>query len=87
MNDEANQDAAELMAYIARAACGCIKFVGVDTPTNAKTIAKAVAWAIRQGYTVEQVTCAAVREHFVSSCAICGPPKRTKIATIQERLL
>lgn len=78
----------EPMAYIARAACGCFKFAGVDTPNNAKTIAKEIAWAVRKGYTVDRVTCEFVRANWVSTCDTCTPPKRPKHrAATQGQLL
>jgi hypothetical protein len=52
----------EPMTYIARKDCGCIVFAGVDTPEMRKENAKEVASCIRDGYTIERVTCQFVRE-------------------------
>jgi len=63
----------EPMAYIARKACGCFAYAGVDIPKSKDGNAKEIVWAIDQGYIVERVTCAYVREHWRSECATCTP--------------
>jgi len=65
---------AEPMAYIARKACGCFVWAGVDEPAHRAGNADEAAWAIGQGYTVDRVTCQYVRENWRSSCAVCEPP-------------
>lgn len=64
--------APEPMAYIARKACGCFVWAGVDVPNRGKDNAKEAAWAMKKGYTVERVTCQYVRENWRSSCAVCA---------------
>lgn len=66
-------DEPEPLAYIARKACGCFVYAGVDIPSTRKDTAKEIAWAIRQGYTVERVTCQYVRDTWRSTCAVCTP--------------
>jgi hypothetical protein len=80
-------DTAEPMAYIARAACSCIKLATVDTPARAKTNAKEIAACVKLGYTIERVTCSWVRENFVSSCEVCRPKKKVKRQEQQESFL
>lgn len=58
----------ELVAYIARKPCGCFVYAGVGDNT-----AKEIAWAIKQGYTIDRVGARYVREHWRSSCAVCKP--------------
>lgn len=65
---------AEPMAYIARKACGCFVWAGVDVPAMRKDNGKEAAWAIAQGYAVDRVTCQYVRDTWRSSCAVCEPP-------------
>lgn len=64
----------EPMAYIARKACGCFVFAGVDTPSARSGNAKETAWAMRKGYAVDRVTCQYVRDNWRSSCARCASP-------------
>lgn len=61
----------EPMAYIARAPCGCIKLATVDSPERKKDNAKQIALCIAAGYTVERVSCAYVREHWLGACDHC----------------
>jgi hypothetical protein len=77
----------EPMAYIARAACGCIKLATVDSPRRAETNAKEIAACVKLGYTIERVTCAWVRENFVSSCEECKPRKTANRQARQESFL
>lgn len=63
----------EPMAYIARKACGCAVWAGVDMPSMRKDNADEAAWAIGQGYTIDRATCQYVRAHWRSSCAVCAP--------------
>lgn len=49
------------MAYIGRAPCGCLRLAMVDKPSRSPLIAREVARAIRDGLTVERVTCEFVR--------------------------
>lgn len=64
----------EPMAYIARKACGCFVWAGVDEPPWRAGNAQKAAWAIAQGYAVDRVTCQYVRDTWRSSCAVCEPP-------------
>lgn len=68
----------EPMAYVAKAPCGCTKYAGVDVPAAAKDNAREIAWAIKQGYAIERVTCQWVRENWHSECDVCRKPKRTR---------
>ena len=52
----------EPMAYIARKPCGCVVFVTVDDERYKQDTAKEIAECIREGLTVERVTCEAVRD-------------------------
>lgn len=54
----------ETMAYIARKACGCIVMASVDLPEWKKEIAKEVASCLRDGLTIERVTCEYVRQNM-----------------------
>lgn len=74
----------EPMAYIARASCGCIKLATVDSFERAKDNAKEIAACITAGYTVERVTCAYVREHWVGSCSVCRPGATRRAPPGQE---
>lgn len=66
----------EPMAYVALAPCGCIKMATVDTPERVQENAKEIAASIREGYRVERVACAWVREHFRSMCIVCRSQRR-----------
>lgn len=48
-------------SYISRKPCGCLAWAAVDTPANAKSIARAMASAVRFGIAVERVTTEDVR--------------------------
>lgn len=63
----------EPMAYIARKACGCFVFAGVDMPNARASNAKEIAWAMRKGYAIDRVTCQFVRDNWRSSCDVCAP--------------
>lgn len=54
----------EPMSYIGRARCGCIRFAAIDEPDMAKENAKAIAQIIKQGGTIERVTCEYVRQNM-----------------------
>ena len=56
----------EPMAYIARKACGCIVMACVDVPLPEvrKDNAKEISKAIRDGLTIERVTCEYVRQNM-----------------------
>lgn len=79
--------APEPMAYIAVAPCGCTKMATVDRPQYAKDIAKEIAACARAGYTIEHVTCAYVREHWLSSCEQCKPGKRRRAAPAAQEMM
>lgn len=51
----------EPMAYISRASCGCIRMATVDAPDRTQNTAREIARAVRNGETVERVTCDFVR--------------------------
>lgn len=51
----------EPMCYIGRSSCGCARAVVVDNPQHAKQVAKDVASFIKDGLTIERVTCEYVR--------------------------
>ncbi len=55
-DDDANEP-----AYIGRAPCGCVRLAIVDTPAGRRDTAKELAAAVRDGYTIERTTVAAVR--------------------------
>lgn len=72
----------ENMAYIAKKECGCIVMACVDNPEHRRDVAKEVAKAIRQGYIIERVGDAFVREHWE-----CEEHKRERITReVIERL-
>lgn len=50
----------EPMAYIGRASCGCIRMAIADS-TSSRRVASTVAEALRDGLTVDRVTCEFVR--------------------------
>lgn len=77
----------EPMAYIAKAPCGCTKFATVDTPEHAKDNAKEIAWCIKQGYIIERVTCAWVRENWRMDCDVCRKPKKQAKAIQQQTVM
>lgn len=56
----------EQMAYIARKACGCIVMACVDSPLPEcrKDNAKEIGKAIKDGLTIERVTCEYVRQNM-----------------------
>ena len=51
----------EPMAYVGRAACGCIRAVIVDLPSDPSLTARETARMIESGLIVERITCEAVR--------------------------
>lgn len=63
----------EPMAYIARKACGCFVWAGVDVPNRHRDNAQKAFWAMRRGYAVDRVTCQYVRDHWRSTCTVCTP--------------
>lgn len=73
MTDPTTTTDPEPMAYIARKACGCAVWTGVDEPSRRKDNADEAAWAISQGYTIDRVTCQYVRDNWRSSCDVCAP--------------
>lgn len=64
------EDRENVPAYIARCKCGCggIIMATVDRPEHAKDVARDVADAIRDGYTVEHVTVGYVRHTGILGC-------------------
>jgi hypothetical protein len=77
--------------FIGRKSCGCVVFAMVDEPNPSdyyrKELAKELAKAIRQGLTIEKVSCEFVRnlEHFGCNC---NEPKKTKVkSTTQGKLI
>lgn len=65
------------MAYTARKECGCMVAAAVDDNRDqVKTIANEVAGWIKEGYTVERVTCDYVRENW-RTCT-CFPVSTTR---------
>lgn len=60
---------AERMAYVARRPCGCVAAVTVDDGDAAQDVAA----FIQQGYAVDRLTCAEVREHVSWRCPVCRP--------------
>ncbi len=49
------------IAYVARCKCGGLVMACVDQPEHRKETAKAVADSIRKGYSIERITCEAIR--------------------------
>lgn len=70
----------EPMAYIARKPCGCFVWAGVDMPSMAKSIAENITWAVQEGYPIERVTVAFVRENWRTSCEACKPPQQASFS-------
>ena len=60
------------MIYIGRKPCGCFVMAVPDDPRHAAEVAA----AIRDGYTVERVNTAYVREHWRSRCPVCQPAQQ-----------
>lgn len=54
----------DVMAYQGRKGCGCVVAVTVDLPEYKKDTAKELAKWIRQGLSVERVTCEVARQSF-----------------------
>jgi hypothetical protein len=60
-NKERREKMAESMAYIGKKSCGCIVAACVDNPEHKREIARNLAEWIRDGLTIERVTCDFVR--------------------------
>lgn len=63
-------------AYVA---CGCIRTIVSDEPTNRKFTANLVRHMIMDGLAIERVLDAYVREHGFESCEQCDPMEQTSM--------
>jgi hypothetical protein len=52
------------MCYIGRKSCGCVVAAVVDNPDRKKDVARSVAGFIKEGLTIEHVTCDYFRKNF-----------------------
>lgn len=91
-NDQYNQRIAEAfardepMAYIGRAACGCIRAVSVDDPEQRSLVARDVAHMIATNLTVEVVPVAAIPKPLTRPDCVYHQPKR-QAAPVQPALI
>lgn len=66
----------EPRAYIAKKSCGCIVAATVDDPEHKEDVAKNVSDWIKDGLSIERVTCETVRQSKLG--CHCGQRRQPK---------
>lgn len=65
-------------AYLARAACGCVKLIIVDLPEHAEQNAQSRAFAERAGYRLEVAPSTWLGANLPVECPRCALPRKVR---------